>query len=134
MPSDIIISHMYQKLWSDDVQFLRYGVQWMDGQTDGQTDRWKKRHIEVGAPPKKPRKKLKNIKSTLASFKKLSPFQRPVDKNSENNIFKAPANNLLFQILECNAGISFPHKIVFPEPGPDQYFGKYFQEIVEPVD
>ena len=36
------------KVWSDDVWFLRYGVQ----QTDGQMDRWKKWHIEVGAPPK----------------------------------------------------------------------------------
>ena len=44
---DIINLHMciYQKLWSDDVWFLRYGVQ----QTDGQ----KKWHIEVGVPPKK---------------------------------------------------------------------------------
>ena len=31
----------------------RCGVQWTDGQTDGQTDRWKKWHIEVGVPPKK---------------------------------------------------------------------------------
>ena len=30
---------MYQKLWSDDVRFLRYGAR--------RTDRWKKWHIEV---------------------------------------------------------------------------------------
>ena len=36
---------MYQKLWLDDVQFLRYGAR----QTDGR----KKWHIEVGVPPKK---------------------------------------------------------------------------------
>ena len=42
MPWDIIILH---KCTSDDVQFLRYGPQ--------QMDRWKKWHIEVGAPPKK---------------------------------------------------------------------------------
>ena len=44
---------MYQKLWLDDVQFLRTGVWQMDGQMDGQTDGRKKWHIEVGAPPKK---------------------------------------------------------------------------------
>ena len=32
-------TYVYQKLWSDDVQFLRYGVWQMDGQTDRQTDR-----------------------------------------------------------------------------------------------
>ena len=31
-------TYMYQKLWSDDVWFLRYGARQMDGQTDGQTD------------------------------------------------------------------------------------------------
>ena len=36
------------KIWSNDVQFLRHGAQ----QTYIQTDRWKKWHIEVGAPPK----------------------------------------------------------------------------------
>ena len=28
-----------QKIWSDDVYFLRYGAQWSNRQTDGQTDR-----------------------------------------------------------------------------------------------
>ena len=47
---------MYQKLRSDDAQLLRYAVQQtdggMDGGTDvGQTNRQKKWHIEVGAPP-----------------------------------------------------------------------------------
>ena len=42
---DIII---YQKLWSGDIQFLRYGAQQMDGWIDGR----KKWHIEVGASPK----------------------------------------------------------------------------------
>ena len=32
-------TYVYQKLWSDDVQLLRYGVRWMDGQMDGQADR-----------------------------------------------------------------------------------------------
>ena len=41
-------SHVFQKLWSHDVWFLRYGVQQMIGQTEG----WKKWHIVVGAPPK----------------------------------------------------------------------------------
>ena len=36
--------YMYQKLWLDDVRFLRYGGWEVDG--------WKKWHIEMGAPPK----------------------------------------------------------------------------------
>ena len=35
-PGNIIILHVSQKLWSDDVQFLRHGT-W---QTDRQTDGW----------------------------------------------------------------------------------------------
>ena len=35
-------TYVYQKLWSDGVQFLRYGVQWTD-----------RRHIQVGVPLKK---------------------------------------------------------------------------------
>ena len=35
MPGDIIILH---KCTSDDVQFLRYGTQQMDRQTDGKSD------------------------------------------------------------------------------------------------
>ena len=42
------VTHVYQKLWFGDVWFLRYGVQQMDGQTDGK----KKWHVEVGAPRK----------------------------------------------------------------------------------
>ena len=42
-------THVYQKLWLDDVQFLRYGAR----QTDRWMDRQKKWHIEVAAPPKK---------------------------------------------------------------------------------
>ena len=38
-------THVYQKLWFDDVWSLRYGAR--------QIDRWKKWHIEVGAPRKK---------------------------------------------------------------------------------
>ena len=41
-------THAYQKLWLDDVMFLRYCGRQMDGQMDGQ----KKWHIEVCAPPK----------------------------------------------------------------------------------
>ena len=36
-------THVYQKLWSDDVRFLRYG----EGRTDRRTGRRKKWHIEV---------------------------------------------------------------------------------------
>ena len=49
-PGDIIILHVYQKLWSDEVQFLRYGAQRTDGWTDGWMEKW---HIAVGATPKK---------------------------------------------------------------------------------
>ena len=45
MPEDIIILHVYQKLGSDDIRFLRYSAQ--------QTDVQKKWQIEVGAPPNK---------------------------------------------------------------------------------
>ena len=34
-----IVSHVYQKLWSDDARFLRYGVQQMVRQTNRQTER-----------------------------------------------------------------------------------------------
>ena len=40
---------LYQKLWSHDA---RWTDRCMDGQIDRQTDRQKKWHIEVGAPPK----------------------------------------------------------------------------------
>ena len=50
-------TNVYQKLWSDEVRFLRYAVQRMDRQMDRWTDEWtdgqEKWHIEVGAPPKK---------------------------------------------------------------------------------
>ena len=41
-------THVYQKLWLDEVRFLRYGAQ----RTDRQTGRRYKWHTEVGAPPK----------------------------------------------------------------------------------
>ena len=41
-------TYVYQKLWSDEVWFLRYGAWW----TDGQMGRWEKWHIEAGATPK----------------------------------------------------------------------------------
>ena len=44
-------THVYQKLWLDDVQFLRYGA--------GQMDWQKKWHREVGAPPKNTQKFVK---------------------------------------------------------------------------
>ena len=50
-------THLYQKFWSDDVRFLRYGVWQTDRQMDGWTDEWtdgqKKWHIKEGAPTKK---------------------------------------------------------------------------------
>ena len=36
-------TYVYQKLWSDDVRFLRYGVQWTDRQIDEQIDEWTER-------------------------------------------------------------------------------------------
>ena len=32
-------TYVYQKLWSDDIWFLRYAARQTDGQRDGQTDR-----------------------------------------------------------------------------------------------
>ena len=32
-------THVYQQLWLDEVQFLRYGAQRTDGQTDGWTEK-----------------------------------------------------------------------------------------------
>ena len=37
-PGDHYFIYVYQKLWSDDAWFLRYGVGWMVGQTD--SDGW----------------------------------------------------------------------------------------------
>ena len=51
-------THVYQKLWLDDVRFLRNGARW----TDGRTDRRKKWHIEVGAPSNKLRLLIKQSK------------------------------------------------------------------------
>ena len=50
-------TQVYQKLWSHDAQLLRYGAWQVDRQTDWQLHRWKKWHIEVGAPPKKQKNK-----------------------------------------------------------------------------
>ena len=44
MLGDIIILHVYQKSWSHDVQFLRYGAQ----RTDRPTEK-----VTLGAQPKK---------------------------------------------------------------------------------
>ena len=44
--------YVYQKLWSEDVQFLRYAARQTDRQMDGRMDGQKKWHIEVGASPK----------------------------------------------------------------------------------
>ena len=63
---------MYQKLWSNDVQFLRYRVQQMDGQMDQQTeglmDGWKKWHMNVGAPPKNKDKTISNDARVVEEF------------------------------------------------------------------
>ena len=41
MPGDIILTHVYQKQWSHDVQFLKYGVRQTDRRTTNrQMDRW----------------------------------------------------------------------------------------------
>ena len=57
-------THVRQDVWSDDVEFLRYGARQMDRQTDRWLDRWKKWNIEVGARPKK-------VKFKGSSFPKL---------------------------------------------------------------
>ena len=52
---DIIILHMCTKNYDQMMYlwFLRYVVRRMYRRMDRRTDRWKKWHIEVGAPPKK---------------------------------------------------------------------------------
>ena len=57
-------TYVYQKLWSDNVLFLRYAVQ----QTDRRTDGWEKWHIEVGAPPKYYIYKNCSLKTSSRSF------------------------------------------------------------------
>ena len=49
-------AYVYQKLWSDDVWFRRYGVQCADRQTCGQMDRWMEKVAYRGGCPH-----LKNI-------------------------------------------------------------------------
>ena len=73
-------THAYQKLWSDDVKFLKYHAR----QMDGQMDRWKKRHIKVGAPPKN------TMVTDIAqkSYKALFPFWSFMKKDIENNKIK----------------------------------------------
>ena len=46
-PPGDIMKILYQKLWSDDVRFLKYGVRQMNKQTNGQT---KKVTYRVGCP------------------------------------------------------------------------------------
>ena len=57
-------THVYQKLWLDDVRFLRYGAR----QMDGWTNRQKKWHIEVSAPPKN------DSKCSFYNFPLLVPY------------------------------------------------------------
>ena len=70
-------TYVYQKLWSDDVQFLRCGVR--------RTDRWKKWHIKVGARPKNSTKTVtwKLVPSPLVFVKN---YAQPL---FENEIFEA---------------------------------------------
>ena len=42
-------THVYQKLWSHDVWFLRYGAQQTNGATDENRDDQEKWHIELAA-------------------------------------------------------------------------------------
>ena len=56
-------TYMYQKLWLDDVQFLRYGPRRTDGQ--------KKWQIDMGTPPKKFSDSVSNevVKKTVQQIK-----------------------------------------------------------------
>ena len=44
-------TQVYQKLWLDDMRFLRYGTQQMDTQMDAQTDRQTKKVTYKGGRP-----------------------------------------------------------------------------------
>ena len=50
MSRNIIILHMYSKNY-DQMMYNSWNTV-HNGRTDGRTDRWKKWHMEVGAPPK----------------------------------------------------------------------------------
>ena len=55
-PKDIIILHTCTKNY-DQMMYSSWDMvrnKWTDRRMDGWTDRWKKWHIEVGVPPKKP--------------------------------------------------------------------------------
>ena len=95
-PGDIIILHMCTKNYDqiDDVQFLRYGVRWTDG--------WKKRHTEVGSPPKNDLDRktcLISISEFFSQFKlnqnkkKLMQWISKLIKSKTYNI-KLPSKNL----------------------------------------
>ena len=60
------------KLWSDDVQFLRYGAR----QTDGWTEVQKKWHIEVGTPPKNRTWIIDNV---FLCYPRRIPYQQTIN-------------------------------------------------------
>ena len=66
------------ELWSDDVRLLRYGARRTDGWTARWTDRRKRWHIEVGAPPK----------NQLAGFFMINPANINMVKVIKRNIKK----------------------------------------------
>ena len=68
--------NVYQKLWSEDVQFLRYAARQMDRQMDGRMDGWKMWHIEVGASPKN----MKVLLNLIKDFTLLIMFNILVSK------------------------------------------------------
>ena len=69
---------MQQKSWPDDVWFLRYGA-WQMGRW---TDRQKKWHTEMGAPPKKPYSiARKNLWGVIHS--KPNPPSSPLSTNTK---------------------------------------------------
>ena len=86
----LLFTHVYQKLWSNDVQFLRYAVQ----QTDRRMDR--KRYIERWVPHLKTAKKKKLKGSKWTSIKKAArkPFKKKLNEFVVESILKRRSEGL----------------------------------------
>ena len=79
-PGEIIMLHVYQKLWSHDVRFLRYGARLTDGRTKWHIYRWVphvRKCIKCASNPPPPNKNLQKMLrkfSELSKVTKLSKF------------------------------------------------------------
>ena len=91
-------THVYQKLWSQDVRFPRYGARWTIGRTDRErrTNRWTEKVTGVGAPSKK-------IKKEKVPTLEKTPIQT---KNSLFETFNLNSHTIQLQ-MSGNQNFSF---------------------------